>query len=80
MPNTVMQNHTHTPRVRNGEPQPAAVQAPEPASAKRDLTSWWRQFSKRPAKKEDEKGTTSPWSLGIDSLLGLHRPQLFRLA
>jgi hypothetical protein len=52
--------HTHmlTPRVRNGEPQPAPTQTPEPASAKRDLTSWWRTFSKRPPKKEDEKGTT----------------------
>jgi hypothetical protein len=44
----------------NGEPQPAALQTPEPASAKRDLTSWWRQFSKRPTKKEDEKGETAP--------------------
>lgn len=62
MPNPSMQSNSHTPRVRNGEPQPAAVQTPEPASAKRDLTSWWRTFSKRPAKKEDEKGTASPWS------------------
>jgi hypothetical protein len=52
----------HTPRVRNGEPQPAVIQTPEPASAKRDLTSWWRQFSKKPAKKDEEKGTASPWS------------------
>ncbi|KAF1831914.1 RhoGAP-domain-containing protein [Decorospora gaudefroyi] len=48
-------NNPHTPRVRNGEPQPAPVATPEPASSRRDLTSWWRQFSKRPAKKEDEK-------------------------
>ena len=47
----------HTPRVRNGEPQPAPVGTPEPASSRRDLTSWWRQFSKRPAKKDDDKGT-----------------------
>lgn len=47
----------HTPRVRNGEPQPAPVATPEPASSRRDLTSWWRQFSKRPAKKDDDKGT-----------------------
>jgi hypothetical protein len=59
MPNLGTQTHAHTPRVRNGEPQPAAVQTPEPASAKRDLTSWWRQFSKRPPKKEDEKGEIS---------------------
>lgn len=52
-------SHMLTPRVRNGEPQPALTQPPEPASAKRDLTSWWRTFSKRPPKKEDEKGTTS---------------------
>ncbi|EAT76586.2 hypothetical protein SNOG_16007 [Parastagonospora nodorum SN15] len=55
MPNPGMQNHAHTPRVRNGDLQPTALQTPEPASAKRDLTSWWRQFSKRPARKEDEK-------------------------
>jgi hypothetical protein len=60
MPNpATYNNHMHTPRVRNGEPQPTALQTPEPASAKRDLTSWWRQFSKKPAKKDDEKGTTS---------------------
>lgn len=59
MPAPGSQNHMHTPRVRNGEPQPAAIQTPEPASAKRDLTSWWRQFSKRPAKKDEDKGTTS---------------------
>lgn len=54
--------HTHpqTPRVRNGEPQPAPLATPEPASSKRDLTSWWRQFSKRPAKKDDDKGTAPP--------------------
>ncbi|KAF1948670.1 RhoGAP-domain-containing protein [Byssothecium circinans] len=44
-----------TPRVRNGEPQPAPALATEPASAKRDLTSWWKQFSKRNMKKEEEK-------------------------
>lgn len=60
-----MQNHSHTPRVRNGEPQPAAVQTPEPASAKRDLTSWWRQFSKRPAKKEDEKEAVQQGIFGV---------------
>lgn len=59
MPNTGTYNHMHTPRVRNGDPQPTAVQTPEPVSAKRDLTSWWRQFSKKPTKKEDEKGTTT---------------------
>ncbi|KAF2011427.1 hypothetical protein BU24DRAFT_280899 [Aaosphaeria arxii CBS 175.79] len=49
--------HLSTPRARNGEPQPAL--APEPVSAKRDLTSWWKQFSKRGVlKKEEEKGTT----------------------
>ena len=49
-----------TPRVRNGEPQPApsaAAAASEPASTKRDLASWWKQFSKRNMKKEEEKGT-----------------------
>lgn len=56
--------HTNpqTPRVRNGEPQPAPLATPEPASSKRDLTSWWRQFSKRPAKKDDDKGTLPPQS------------------
>jgi hypothetical protein len=58
MPGT--QAHAHTPRARHAEPQPMALQTPEPASAKRDLTSWWRQFSKRPTKKEDEKGETAP--------------------
>ncbi|KAL5115542.1 GTPase activating protein (GAP) for Rho1p [Pleosporales sp. CAS-2024a] len=55
MPNPGTPSQAHTPRLRNAEPQPAAVHTPEPASAKRDLTSWWRQFSKRPAKKDDEK-------------------------
>jgi hypothetical protein len=79
MPNPGTQNHMHTPRVRNGEPQPAAIQTPEPASAKRDLTSWWRQFSKRPAKKDEEKGT-SPlwWSLPQMRMLGLQPVQLLR--
>ncbi|KAF3053930.1 hypothetical protein E8E11_011899 [Didymella keratinophila] len=49
------QNHPHTPRVRNGEPQPAPVPANEPASARRDLTSWWKTFSKRAVKKEEEQ-------------------------
>jgi hypothetical protein len=73
-----MQTHAHTPRARNGEPQPAALQTSEPASAKRDLTSWWRQFSKRPTKKEDEKGETAsrrsvwlrPYGLGVLSSPG----------
>ena len=50
-----MQNHPHTPRVRNGEPQPAPISANEPVSARRDLTSWWRTFSKRAVKKEEEQ-------------------------
>ncbi|KAH9877989.1 hypothetical protein J1614_003206 [Plenodomus biglobosus] len=58
------QNNSHTPRVRNGEPQ-AALATPEPASARRDLTSWWRQFSKRPAKKEDEKEHASQGIFGV---------------
>lgn len=58
------QNNSHAPRVRNGEPQ-AALAAPEPASARRDLTSWWRQFSKRPAKKEDEKETAPQGIFGV---------------
>ncbi|KAF2025339.1 RhoGAP-domain-containing protein [Setomelanomma holmii] len=65
MPNPGTQNHMHTPRVRNGEPQPAAIQTPEPASAKRDLTSWWRQFSKRPAKKDEEKEAALPGIFGV---------------
>ncbi|KAF2851370.1 RhoGAP-domain-containing protein [Plenodomus tracheiphilus IPT5] len=58
------QNNPHTPRVRNGEPQ-AALATPEPASSRRDLTSWWRQFSKRPAKKEDEKETAPQGIFGV---------------
>ncbi|KZM20972.1 GTPase activating protein (GAP) for Rho1p [Ascochyta rabiei] len=49
------QHHPHSPRVRNGEPQPAPLAAHEPASARRDLTSWWRTFSKRAVKKEEEQ-------------------------
>jgi hypothetical protein len=57
---TATQNQPHTPRVRNGEPQPALVGANEPVSAKRDLTSWWKTFSKRAVKKEEEqKGKAS---------------------
>jgi hypothetical protein len=60
-----MPNGTHAPHstrpARNGEPQPAPPPtASEPATAKRDLTSWWKQFSKRGAvKKEEEKGSTN---------------------
>ncbi|KAF2468976.1 RhoGAP-domain-containing protein [Lindgomyces ingoldianus] len=56
-----MPNGTHTPhstpRVRNGEPQPAPppTMASEPATARRDLTSWWKQFSKRSNPKKDEE-------------------------
>lgn len=58
MPNGVHNHHGAfaTPRVRNGEPQPAPV-TPVETPSKRDLTSWWKQFSKRNAKKEEEKGT-----------------------
>ncbi|KNG52413.1 rho-gtpase-activating protein 5 [Stemphylium lycopersici] len=55
----------HTPRVRNGNPEPAPVATPEPASSKRDLTSWWRQFSKRPAKKDDDKDPVLPGIFGV---------------
>ncbi|KAF2733609.1 RhoGAP-domain-containing protein [Polyplosphaeria fusca] len=45
-----------TPRPRHGEPQPAPHPASEPATAKRDLTSWWKQFSKKSTvKKEEDK-------------------------
>ncbi|KAF2995682.1 hypothetical protein E8E13_002846 [Curvularia kusanoi] len=54
------QNQPHTPRVRNGEPQPAPVGANEPVSAKRDLTSWWKTFSKRAVKKEEEQKEIVP--------------------
>lgn len=54
------QNQPHTPRVRNGEPQPAPFPANEPVSAKRDLTSWWKTFSKRAVKKEEEQKETAP--------------------
>lgn len=54
------QHHPHAPRLRNGEPQPAPVSASEPA--RRDLTSWWRAFSKRAVKKEEEqKGKAPSW-------------------
>ncbi|KAF9700131.1 hypothetical protein EKO04_001768 [Ascochyta lentis] len=59
------QNHPHTPRVRNGEPQPAPLAAHEPASARRDLTSWWRTFSKRAVKKEEEQKEAAAAQQGI---------------
>ncbi|KAF2825620.1 RhoGAP-domain-containing protein [Ophiobolus disseminans] len=65
MPNPGTHNYMHTPRVRNGEPQPTAVHTPEPASAKRDLTSWWRQFSKKPTKKDEEKEALLPGIFGV---------------
>ena len=57
-----MANGSHPPhaalRARHGEPQPAPPTIQEPAPTKRDLASWWRQFSKRGAvKKEEDKGT-----------------------
>lgn len=56
-----------TPRVRNGEPQPAPPPAPaEPASTKRDLTSWWKQFSKRGnPKREEEKEPVTQGIFGV---------------
>lgn len=59
MPNGAHNHHGAfaTPRVRNGEPHTAPATPVEPGSAKRDLTSWWKQFSKRSVKKEEEKGT-----------------------
>ncbi|OAG02867.1 RhoGAP-domain-containing protein [Paraphaeosphaeria sporulosa] len=62
MPNGAHNSHGAfaTPRVRNGEPQPAPVTPIEPGSAKRDLTSWWKQFSKRSVKKEEEKEPEVP--------------------
>jgi len=59
------QTNPQTPRVRNGDPQPAPVGTPEPASSRRDLTSWWRQFSKRPAKKDDDKEPALPGIFGV---------------
>ncbi|KAF2678611.1 RhoGAP-domain-containing protein [Lentithecium fluviatile CBS 122367] len=53
-----------TPRVRNHDPQPA-IPASEPASAKRDLTSWWKQFSKRNVKKEEEKEPEARGIFGV---------------
>lgn len=49
---------TSTPRARNVEPQPAPMAQPvETGSTRRDLTSWWKQFSKRGnPKREEEKG------------------------
>ncbi|KAL1606365.1 GTPase activating protein (GAP) for Rho1p [Paraconiothyrium brasiliense] len=62
MPNGVHNHHGAfaTPRVRNGDPQPAPATPIEPGSAKRDLTSWWKQFSKRSVKKEEEKEPEVP--------------------
>lgn len=56
-----------SPRVRSAVPQAAPMTpSSEHGSAKRDLTSWWKQFSKRNLKKEEEKGTsaTSPCAHG----------------
>jgi hypothetical protein len=53
--------HLSTRPARNGEPQPAPPpNGTEPGSARRDLASWWKQFSKpRAVKKEEEKGTAA---------------------
>ena len=43
-------------RANNGGPQPVPMATTENASSKRDLTSWWKTFSKRGAgKKEEDK-------------------------
>lgn len=69
------QNHLHTPRVRNGEPQPAPVPANEPVSARRDLTSWWKTFSKRAVKKEEEQKGNAPFRTQCSSASAeLRRP------
>ncbi|KAF2197284.1 RhoGAP-domain-containing protein [Delitschia confertaspora ATCC 74209] len=49
--------HLSSSRARNGEPQPAPPPptSSEPATTKRDLTSWWKQFKRGNVKKEEEK-------------------------
>ncbi|XTI87510.1 RhoGAP-domain-containing protein [Cenococcum geophilum] len=58
---------TSTPRARNVEPQPAPMAQPaETASTRRDLTSWWKQFSKRGnPKREEEKDRVIPGIFGV---------------
>ncbi|KAF2252137.1 RhoGAP-domain-containing protein [Trematosphaeria pertusa] len=64
MPNGAHNHHgLSTPRVRNGEPQPAP--AAEPASAQRDLKSWWKNFSKRNVKKEEDKEPEARGIFGV---------------
>jgi len=43
----------------NGKNTSVASRTPDSGPAKRDLTSWWRQFSKRPAKKDVDKDKRS---------------------
>ncbi|KAF2138671.1 uncharacterized protein K452DRAFT_328496 [Aplosporella prunicola CBS 121167] len=52
---------------RNWEPTPAAAQAEGPPS-KRDLTSWWRQFKRGNAKREEDKGTIKYANVAISLL------------
>lgn len=58
---------TSTPRARNVEPQPAPMAQPaETASTRRDLTSWWKQFSKRGnPKREEDKDRVIPGIFGV---------------
>jgi hypothetical protein len=51
-----------TQRAKHGEPQPAPLQTntDEPISTRRDLKSWWKNFSRGNQKREDEKGKLLP--------------------
>lgn len=46
-----------THRARNGEPQPAHITHPaQNTEQKRDLKSWWKNFSRGNQKREEDKG------------------------
>ncbi|KAF2762543.1 RhoGAP-domain-containing protein [Pseudovirgaria hyperparasitica] len=56
-------------RGKNGEPQPAPVAVShEDAASKRDLTSWWRQFKRGTAKREEEKAEPLNTIFGVPLL------------
>jgi hypothetical protein len=46
-----------THRARNGEPQPAPLPPPaQTTEQKRDLKSWWKNFSRSNQKRDEDKG------------------------
>ncbi|KIV99477.1 uncharacterized protein PV09_08897 [Verruconis gallopava] len=55
-----------TARARNGEPTPTLqTNTDEPMSSKRDLKSWWKNFSRGDKKREEDKANQPTGIFGV---------------